>query len=111
MAYLHCHNCNFSQDDYWHKTYNPITCFQNDLEDLLEKDLDEIVEMDSEWMKKKENGYKDYKQITRRKLVLYHLWQIKNRIEKMIYRNPEELKKKNPEMKCPICKQKTLDVD
>jgi hypothetical protein len=26
MAYLHCHSCTFSQDDFWDWGYNPIRC-------------------------------------------------------------------------------------
>ena len=112
MAYLHCHSCNFSQDDYWsEKGWNPVKAFQDDLDTLINKDLDEIVSMDTYWMKKEENGHKDYKQVTRRDLVLYHLWQINQRIEGMVYRTHEELKEKNPEMLCPKCGKRDLDVD
>ena len=24
MAYLHCHNCEWQQDDFWHKGYTPL---------------------------------------------------------------------------------------
>ena len=112
MSYLHCHNCGFSQDDYWSKNgWNPIKAFQNDLDDLIDKDLDEVVGMDSAWLTKEVNGYKDYEKITRRELVLYHLWQIENRIKRMVYRTPQELKEKNPERKCPKCGEKKLDED
>jgi hypothetical protein len=33
MAYLHCHtkNCNWSQDDFYHKGYNPLTKIWDDI--------------------------------------------------------------------------------
>jgi len=108
MSFLHCHSCNFLQDDYWDKNYNPVICFQDDLETLLEKNLDEVVEMDAVWLK--ENGY-DENGVTRRDLVLYHLRQIESRIKRMVYRTPEELKEKNPERRCPKCNKQDLDED
>ena len=27
MAYVHCHNCPWSQDDFWNKKYNPVRYF------------------------------------------------------------------------------------
>jgi len=109
MSYLHCHSCNFNQDDYWsEKGWNPVKSFESDLDTLLNKDLDEIVKMDAVWLE--ENGYPK-EGVTRRELVLYHLDQIKSRIRKMVYRTPEELKEKNPERLCPKCGKKDLDED
>ena len=31
MAYLHCHSCDWSQDDFWDKYYNPLTKIRNDI--------------------------------------------------------------------------------
>lgn len=31
MAYLHCHSCDWSQDDFWHKRYNPLTKIWDDI--------------------------------------------------------------------------------
>jgi len=30
MAYLHCHSCDWSQDDFWSKRYNPLTKLRDD---------------------------------------------------------------------------------
>lgn len=107
MSYLHCHSCDFSQDDFWSENgWNPIKSFESDKDTLLNKDLDEVVEMDSVWLE--ENGYK---KVTRRDLVLYHLDQIKSRITRMIYRTFEEYKEKNPDRICPKCGKKDLDID
>lgn len=108
MAYLHCHSCAFSQDDFWYDGYNPITCFQDDLETLMEGDLDEIVKMDSGWLK--ENGYPPYG-VSKRELVLFHLRQIESRIKGMVYRTMEELQAKNPDRICPECGAVDLDID
>lgn len=107
MAYLHCHNCDFSQDDYWSEDgWNPVKSFENDKNTLLNEDLDEVVEMDAGWLR--ERGREG---VTRRDLVVLHLRQIIARVEGMEYRTPEELREKNPEMKCPRCGEHELDVD
>lgn len=31
MSYLHCHSCDWSQDDFWSKRYNPLTKVWDDL--------------------------------------------------------------------------------
>jgi len=107
MAYLHCHNCNFSQDDYWSESgWNPMKSFENDRDALLNGDLDEVVKMDAGWLR--EHGLTS---VTRRDLVVLHLRQIIARIEGMVYRTREELRERNPERKCPRCGERALDED
>lgn len=32
MSFVHCHGCNWEQDDFWNKSYNPVRYFlKNDL--------------------------------------------------------------------------------
>ena len=31
MAFLHCHSCDWGQDDFWDKSYNPITKMWTDI--------------------------------------------------------------------------------
>lgn len=31
MAYLHCHSCDWSQDDFWSWSYNPLTKIWSDV--------------------------------------------------------------------------------
>ncbi len=109
MAYLHCHACTWSQDDFWNENYNPIKYFQNDLDNLLNGDLDQVVQIDSSWLEA--NGYtkEDY---TVRMSILCHLDQIHKQIESMKYRTVEEYKEKNPEGICPGCgNNHCLDID
>ena len=40
MAYLHCHNCSWEQDDFWNKSYNPIRFLLTWEKMLLEDNLD-----------------------------------------------------------------------
>jgi len=107
MAYLHCHNCDFSQDDYWSKDgWNPVKSFESDKSTLLNENLDEVVQMDSQWLRDNK-----MESVTRRELIIYHLRQIIGCVEGMVYRTHEELREKNPEMKCPRCGKRELDVD
>lgn len=108
MAYLHCHNCDWEQDDFWSKTYNPIHCLLDDESDLLNKDLSGDMRMDRNFMK--EHGFVG-KFVTVREYILFRIEQIKKRIIGMKYRTMEEYKKSNPERICPICKQQNLDID
>lgn len=46
MAYLHCHSCEWSQDDFWSLRYNPITKMWSDIKWLF---IPRIIELD-EWV-------------------------------------------------------------
>lgn len=81
MAYLHCHNCDFSQDDYWSEDgWNPVKSFENDKDTLLHEDLDEVVQMDPQWLRE----HHGLDSVTRRDLVILHLRQIIARVEGMV---------------------------
>lgn len=105
MAYIHCHKCGWSQDDYWTESYNPITFLEkNYTKELLTADLDEVVEMDQWWIEEQgihvEEGNKGP---TRRELIAWELERHARTIRHMIYRTADERKEKNPENKCPKC--------
>lgn len=107
MAYLHCHNCEFSQDDYWSEDgWNPVKSFESDRDTLLNEDLDEAVQMDPQWLR--DNRVES---VTRRDLVVINLRRIIERVEGMVYRTHDELRERNPDMKCPRCGERELDVD
>lgn len=108
MSYLHCHACDFSQDDFWDKDYNPITFLEkNYTKELLTKDLDKIVGFDRNTLK--EIGYD--KPITYREMYAWELERHGQRIREMVYRTFEEYKEKNPNRICPKCGKKELDID
>jgi hypothetical protein len=114
MAFLHCHNCDFSQDDFWDESYNPITFLEETYtkELLTVKNLDEIVEMDK-WAIE-EMGIcvgPDKNGPTRRELIAWELERSARSIRNMIYRTFHEFKEKNPNAICPKCRKKELDID
>jgi hypothetical protein len=105
MAYLHCHNCDFSQDDFWKESYNPLQFLKYAwVNKLLSANLDDKFTTDSNFIK--ENG-----DITIRELLAKECEWAAEKIRKMVYRTDKEYREKNPNRICPICKQKTLDID
>lgn len=110
MSYLHCHNCHWSQDDFWDEWYNPITFLEHAYKkELLTKDLWEVLTIDS--FDNKRNKFIGMKPITREKFITDAFEQMISKIQRMIYRTNDEFKAMNPEGKCPNCWKKELDID
>ncbi len=108
MAYLHCHTkgCNWSQDDFWHKGYNPIKfLYENYEKDLLSDELDNVVGMDSYWLE--ENGIEF---ITKRGLIIMRLKKMIRNIESMKYPREKDWKA-HKEDSCPKCLKRDWDID
>ena len=109
MAYLHCHHCHWSQDDFWSESYNPITFMEhNYTEKLLRGDLSRVFEIQTDvpftskvFMSK----------ITTREFIAREMERKARNIRDMVYRTMEEFKEKNPERKCPNCGKQELDID
>jgi hypothetical protein len=105
MSYLHCHNCSFSQDDFWREGgWNPVYAVKRREKDLFSDKIDESFTDDAQFIKN--NG-----DISLREVVARDFERKARLIREMKYRTLEEFKKNNPERKCPVCKQKTLDID
>ena len=107
MAYLHCHNCDWEQDDFWHDGYNPVSCIQEALEWLFQEP--NVIKMDNNWCK--ENGYGDVGSIKATELAAHDFERQARKIRGMVYRTEKEFYEKNPERKCPKCGQQQLDID
>lgn len=107
MAYLHCHNCYWSQDDFWSEKYNPITFLEeNYKDDLLNKDLDEIITIE----KTTNRDFVYFQKITRREFIAQMLEEHANIIRKMKYKTNNDFKQdKNPT--CPGCGKNKFDID
>jgi len=104
MSYLHCHNCDFSQDDFWSKSYNPIRYLLQWEDYLLGDRLDEQFTDDALFLK--ERG-----PLTTREVVAQLLEKTAQTIRGMDYRTLEEFNAKNPERLCPVCGKDELDID
>lgn len=104
MAYLHCHACGWSQDDFWEADgYNPLSMLKDNIKDLFR----DKIEFDS--------NYKDFglpkQTMTGPEYVAWELERKAGNIREMVYRTFEEYKTKNPERVCPKCGKKELDID
>lgn len=98
--YLHCHSCEWEQDDYWNRTYNPFKSLLNWEDALLTKDLDTLA-----------FGGIDNGSLTWKEIIINEIEHAKIKIQNMRYRTHEEAKSKNKDWTCPICHQKKLDED
>ena len=96
MAYLHCHNCGWSQDDFWHEGWNPVKSVGLWEDKFLEDDFREKV-------KNEEYTWQEF--------IARHFEQNAKKIRNMEYRTMDEYRKLNPERKCPKCGQQQLDID
>jgi hypothetical protein len=67
MAYAHCHECDWTQDDFWDEGYNPIKSLQDWIPDLLDfEKLDQPFTDDPNFIR--ENG-----NLTRRQVIALEL--------------------------------------
>ncbi len=118
MAYLHCHSCDWSQDDFWSKRYNPITKFWSDVKWLWKPriiDLDHnIVDDLIKYTKvpilfKKRDGWQ-YKFFSWNWLVLEIVKEVKNfRTQK--WWTWEAFMKEKDTAVCPSCGAQDFDID
>lgn len=118
MAYLHCHNCGWSQDDFWdEKGYNPISTLKDDTKYLFIDKVyfdssikDSLKKYGNIELKEDENGY----YITGKEYVIHEMERCITRIKNMMWVTDTEFKKDyNADIaKCPKCKCKTeFDID
>ena len=110
MAYLHCHSCDFSQDDFWSSDgWNPVKSLLDHKDDFFRDDFYEDCGMDANW--KEEIGYGRDEIVTRQELLAHEFERRAKWIRDMKYRTFEELKEKNPEGICPCCGKEELDIE
>ena len=128
MAYLHCHNCGWSQDDFWtynftKKTFKELLLFKwkhrplgYNPESILLEDISEYIKpryikMDSSWAR--ENGYKTNK-IHSWSFILRVLKRYRQVKKNMFFKTYKEFKdaKRHKNVCCPECgSYKDWDID
>jgi hypothetical protein len=99
-AYVHCHTCEWSQDDFWSKDYNPVRFLLNWEDDLLSERLDQPFTDDAGFIK--ENG-----NLTLREVIARECEQAAEKIRSMNFLSEDEWHANN---KCPKCGA-ALDID
>lgn len=109
MAYLHCHSCDWSQDDFWEiGGYNPIRSAQ-DLEVGLFRDKVHLDPVASTITPEGEDQDGPY--VTGTSYVAHLLRRYARNIETMAIRTDAEWKRVKDTFCCPKCGSRNLDID
>ena len=106
MAFLHCHNCDWSQDDFYNENYNPTKTLEFWNEYLFGEGkyrLDQQFTNDSEFLH-------IHDPITTRELIAREYEQYANHIRNMKWITFEDFKN-DPNKPCPKCESDKLDID
>lgn len=102
MAYLHCHSCDWEQDDFWGGRDYPIR--QDTIEwlrDLLLRDT-VVISLGCDGPEKETDT---------REVVAYELERLARRIRNMHVKTEDEFKKIKHIFTCPKCGSKSWDID
>jgi len=104
MAFIHCHNCDWQQDDFYSPDgYNPAKYLSSWNNTLFNPKIDELFSNDSQFIR--ENG-----KLTKREVLAREYEKFANRIRKMKWITWDDYKK-DPDKVCPKCKSNNLDID
>ena len=110
MAYLHCHSCGWSQDDFWREGgYNPISWLSD-----FEKDLfKEKIHLDSEYFADDIIPNQDEKGfwIRGKDFVAQELERVARNIRNMAIPTDEHWQAVKEGFKCPKCGSPEWDID
>lgn len=107
MAYLHCHACGWSQDDFWDEKHNPLRALVNMWEKtLLDESLDMVKDYDA-W-DDSGNHYIEHK--TNRQVLCAAIQGAVKNIDGMVYKTQDEFLDTGDD-RCPVCGQQDLDID
>lgn len=104
MAYLHCHNCRWEQDDFWDDWWNPIKGVESWEKDFLSGGFRQKFTTDPEFIR-------TYGDITLQEVLALEFEKGARKIRNMVYRTEKELKEMNPDYICPKCGKQELDID
>jgi hypothetical protein len=100
---LHCHNCDWDQDDFWSESYNPVRSLRD-----WEKDLLNFDRLDESFIGE---GFRtddeDLMGRTRREVIAQELEKAAKQILNMVFLRPEDAKGQP----CPKCGGFSLDID
>lgn len=104
MAYVHCHSCDWEQDDFYSVYgYNPARYLLDWMKDLCSDKIDEQFTDDPGFIA--ENG-----PITTREVIAREFEKFGDRIRQMKWITEEQWKKDENKV-CPGCGSAHLDID
>jgi len=99
VAYLHCHSCNWSQDDFYSEEgYNPASYLSQFTAELLGDGLDKVVETDTGPITWREVLARDYERFAQK-------------IRTMEWFTYEQWEKDKDTAVCPGCGDRNFDID
>jgi hypothetical protein len=108
MAFLHCHSCDWSQDDFYHIGYNPaqyLLTWNTYLFGDKHHRLDEPFTQDAQFIL--DNG-----NITTREVLAREFAKFAKRIRNMKWVTYKDFMNESIDKKvCPKCGSKDLDID
>ena len=105
MSFLHCHSCNWEQDDFYSiDGYNPASYLKSWMKDLCGDNIDEQFSNDSNFLK--ENG-----SISRREVIAREFEKFAGRIREMQWVTWEQWQKDRETAVCPVCGERNFDID
>jgi len=97
--FLHCHNCNWEQDDFWDQHYNPARSVLDWESELINNDLNQYVKLETK------------EQMQLREIIAKEFEKKAYLIRQMRYQTIDQFKENNPNGVCPSCGKRTLDID
>ena len=114
MAYLHCHNCGWSQDDFWEEDgYNPFC--QNSMEWLKECLFKDKIHLDPSYFIDAEispdGADEDGPFLNSQEFVAIELQRKAQNIRNMAVKTNKEWGLVKDTFHCPQCGSKNLDID
>jgi len=117
MSYLHCHSCDWSQDDFWHKKYNPLTKIWDDIKWLwkprmIGMDIDIVKDLNkyTHVLIIQKRVRHEYKIFSWNWLVLEFVKEIKILFQQKWWTYKSWQRHKDTAV-CPKCKKRNFDID
>jgi hypothetical protein len=105
MAYLHCHSCDWEQDDFYSiAEYNPASSLKDWMELLCSEEIDAQFTDDAQFLK--ENG-----PLTNREIIARDFERYAKIIREMTWITYESWLKEKGNAICPKCGAKDFDID
>jgi len=106
MAYLHCHNCDWAQDDFYHKGFNPASFLGHWDKYLFGARPDEIDRQ----FTNDSNFLREFGSLTVREVIARDFEKFAQNIRKMKWITFEQWRDE-PNKVCPKCGSSELDID
>lgn len=104
MAFLHCHSCDWEQDDFYSVDgYNPSSSLSNWNNSLCSPEIDDQFTSDAQFLR-------DHGPISTREVIARNYEEFARRIREMKWVTWEQYKAESDKV-CPKCGSNNLDID